>query len=366
MKYIKQLDGVRAIAVILVIVSHWIPKLNILPWGSVGVDIFFVLSGFLISGILLENKKLHDDTGVSNGKIIKNFIIRRTLRIFPVYYLMVLIHFMVADFTGTTVKENILFYLTYTSNILFFKTGELDGIASHFWSLAVEEQFYLFWPWIILLVKERHLIKMIVIFGCVGIMFPLVLGDDSGILTPACFSAFAIGALLSYLNSRGFELTNNQVRIVNYLTIASIVLLSLYPFLKTTVFSVFSVRLPVSVITFWTIRYCLYGNDLIPLNWILSNRVLIFIGKISYSVYVYHTIIPWLWRIGVNSLERGGFNIHSLYFLIPKYLYNDIDLLIKFLLLILISWLSWTLIESPINRLKRRFEYKESKSILTR
>lgn len=357
MKYIKQLDSIRAIAVIFVVISHWIPKLNILPWGEIGVDIFFVLSGFLISTILFENKKLNDDSKVSKGIIVKNFIIRRTLRIFPIYYLMVLVHYLVSDYTATTVKQNIAFYISYTSNILFFRTGNLDGIASHFWSLAAEEQFYLFWPWVILLIKRQHLPFVIFAFILIGIIFPVVIGENSAILTPACFSAFGLGAFLAYIKSEDLEFKGMSFFLLNYLAITSVILLFTYPFLKNSFFQYVTVRLPISIITLWIINYCLYLNDIRFLNFCLNNKSLIFIGKISYGVYIYHTIIPWIWSLAVVSLKELGVNFHSLYFFAPKSLHNEIDLIIKFSLLIGIAWMSWIIIESPINSLKKKFEF---------
>jgi peptidoglycan/LPS O-acetylase OafA/YrhL len=361
MKHIQQLDSIRAIAVILVIISHWIPKLNVLPWGEIGVDIFFVLSGFLITGILLDNKKLHDALKVSQSRIIGNFIVRRTLRIFPIYYLMVFVHYVVADFTGTSVKENILFYLTYTSNILFYRTGHLDGIASHFWSLAVEEQFYLIWPWVILFIKRQYLFKTIWIFVCVGVVFPFLIPGDSDMLTPACFTAFALGALLAYTNgSDKPELETSHAILISSLTLISLVLLAFYPLLKSSLFVNLPIRLPISIITLWLIRYCLYQNNITQLNWVLNSKPLMFIGKISYGIYIYHTIIPWLWGLTLDSLNEVGFDVHQLYVFIPESLYNELDMLLKFFFLICISWLSWIVIEGPINSLKRKFEYNVS------
>ncbi|MFN3667351.1 MAG: acyltransferase family protein, partial [Sediminibacterium sp.] len=295
MKYIGQLDSIRAIAVIMVIISHWIPKLNILPWGEIGVDVFFVLSGFLITGILLENKRLQNEGKLSRTSFVINFIVRRTLRIFPIYYLMIFIHFMVSEYTGTGLKENFIYYVTYTSNILFFKTGDMSGITSHFWSLAVEEQFYLLWPWMILFIRNENLINVMLIFIGIGVLFPLIVPGRSDILTPACFSAFAIGAMLAYIKTQEINLQILNSRILNFLTLVSLIMLLIYPLLKVSISEYFPIRLLVSVISFRLISYCLYENNISLLNSILNNRVLIFIGKISYGIYIYHTIIPWLW-----------------------------------------------------------------------
>lgn len=356
MKHIRQLDSIRAIAVFLVIVSHWIPKLNVLPWGGIGVDIFFVLSGFLITGILLENKKLKTSHGIKNLSIIKNFIIRRTLRIFPIYYLMVIVHYFVAPSTNTTVDQNVAYYLSYTSNILFYNTNSLDGIASHFWSLAVEEQFYLIWPWVILLVDDKHLTKTFFIFLFVGVIFPMVMPGASAQLTPACFSSFALGAWLAYHRVKSPTILEDRMNNwVNYLAYISVLLLCMYPLLKDTLFEIVSIRLFVSLVALWIIKYCVFYNDQPIVNAVLNNKILVFVGKISYGIYIYHTIVPWAWRVGVKKINEMGTDIHNFYIFVPESLYNDIDLIVKLALLIGLSWLSWILVESPINRLKDRF-----------
>src|ERR1700754_2151344 len=153
MRYIKELDSIRAIAVLLVIISHWIPPnipINILPNGPIGVNIFFVLSGFLITWILLENRKKTEELENTRGTVLKNFYIRRILRIFPIYYLVVFVLYIFSESSGTEIRSALPYYLTYTSNFHFFYIDKWDGILSHLWSLAVEEQFYLLWPSIML------------------------------------------------------------------------------------------------------------------------------------------------------------------------------------------------------------------------
>lgn len=102
MKYIKQLDSVRAIALLLVVASHWLfdnPVVIAIQAGRLGVDTFFVLSGFLISSILLRNRAEIEASAGSKAEAIKNFFIRRGLRIFPIYYLTIFILFALVDET---------------------------------------------------------------------------------------------------------------------------------------------------------------------------------------------------------------------------------------------------------------------------
>lgn len=123
MKYIKQLDSIRAIAVILVIISHWLPKtnvLNIIPNGNIGVDIFFVLSGFLITKILFDIRSKAEVLNIPKAILIKNFYVRRTLRIFPIYYLTILVLLLFSKNTGTDIHSAFIYLITYTSNLYFF------------------------------------------------------------------------------------------------------------------------------------------------------------------------------------------------------------------------------------------------------
>jgi peptidoglycan/LPS O-acetylase OafA/YrhL len=356
MKHIKQLDSIRAIAVIMVIVSHWIPKFHILPWGEIGVDIFFVLSGFLISRILFDNKQQNIDSGLSRGHILKNFIIRRTLRIFPVYYFVLFIHYIFASETGTHVQENIEYYLFYSSNILFFISQKLDGIASHFWSLAVEEQFYLFWPWIVLFLSRRALPYVMISFVILGTIIPILFPfPHIGKLTPSCLNAFAMGSLLAYVSYYGVEIKKKWN---TYFVVTCLILVLTLPFHAIFHFEYYPVRLIISILSVGIIKYCLYDNDIKIFNYFLNQRILIFIGKISYGIYLYHTIIPWFWRVLYQWLLGRGIDFHSIYFFVPKFLHNDLDLVVKFFILIFVSWCSWIFFESPINRLKKYFEYK--------
>lgn len=138
MNYKPRLDGLRCVAIMMVIIGHFLYFLTGTNGGIFGVNLFFVLSGFLITSILLS------DISVTFGKAYKKFIIRRALRIFPVYYLIILF-FLAISAQG--IKEDWPYLLTYTYN--FHVSGLTDWehhLYSPYWSLSVEEQFYLFFP----------------------------------------------------------------------------------------------------------------------------------------------------------------------------------------------------------------------------
>ena len=144
-----QLDGLRAVAVAAVAYSHWLPDWQFgLPFGA-GVHLFFVLSGFLITRILLALRQAPD-----RGAAIARFYARRALRLFPAFYLVLGLAW-IADVP--LVRDTWAWHAAYLSNVRIASEAQWLGHVSHFWSLAVEEQFYLLWPWLLLATPARWL-----------------------------------------------------------------------------------------------------------------------------------------------------------------------------------------------------------------
>lgn len=147
------MDGLRGIAILLVILYHNFNFIEYFNYGWLGVDLFFVLSGFLITDILLRT--------LQEPHYFRNFYVRRVLRIFPLYYLVLVFFILVLPlFNNTPVNTSYYtrhqaWFWTYLQNWLFILHPEGDTRALfHFWSLAVEEQFYLIWPLLIFLIKK--------------------------------------------------------------------------------------------------------------------------------------------------------------------------------------------------------------------
>lgn len=189
----------------LVMISHWVPPnyfINKIPNGGLGVDIFFVLSGFLITWILLGNRKKAELENSGKGSVIRTFYFRRTIRIFPIYYLVVLALIVLQKYTDSSIGSSYGYYLTYTTNFYMFSLGKWEGIGivSHLWSLAVEEQFYLLWPALMLFVPRKYLLHVIYIFIGIGVLSQVLLVNHTmgPIMTSTCFQAFGVGALLAW------------------------------------------------------------------------------------------------------------------------------------------------------------------------
>lgn len=358
MKYIKQLDAVRAIAILLVIIYHWIPSssfINRLPNGALGVDIFFVLSGFLITAILFSNRVIAETSGQSNASILKNFYFRRTLRIFPIYYITVFLLFIFQAKTLIDIRSSFIYYVTYTQNFYFFKLQDWPGSLSHLWSLAVEEQFYLLWPFAVLFINRKYLLHLIIVFILIGVvsqclMHKLVLGS---VLPFACFDAFGLGALLAWVMRFGKAQSERFFKWLTFFAAVSLLLfiILLIPQVSQHIF--IPQRTLHSVMALWLITYIVtrHESNNMAGGFVFNNRILIFLGKISYGMYLYHNFVPTV----INS------KILDIYMnpLLPGWLYKqhwgELYLFENIVLLILISWLSYILIERPFLKLKDRF-----------
>lgn len=358
MKYIKQLDGLRAIAVILVIFGHSALHasngfIHRFPKGTLGVNIFFVLSGFLITWILLESKEEIISKNGNKLSLIKNFVLRRSLRIFPIYYITISAIFIWDRFNWMGLGDHAINYYTYTSNILYFVTNEWDGPLSHLWTLAVEEQFYLVWPWVVLFVNRKTLLWLIPVFIAIGTFSGYFLPDAAfaSVLTTSCLDAFGLGALLSWVVVYQPDWGDKFIKYSGMASAIAFGVMLIYLLgINENVFSYVNRRTLHSIISVWVIAVIVLGTLPKPVNAILSNNVLVFIGKISYGIYLFHNLLPFV-------IERvfGG----DAFDFAPELWRNEVEFLIEVSVLILIAWLSWTFIESPINKLKRYFKYTE-------
>lgn len=345
----KKLDALRGISILLVICGHWM-ALHTLRLAHIGVEIFFVLSGFLITLILLRNKHLdHSVPEQKVGTVLKKFYIRRFLRIFPVYYLVLVLCYLFS-FPNDTIQSHFTWDILYLNNVYAWYYNLKVPNFIHLWSLSVEEQFYLIWPWLILLTPFRYLKHILLSTVAIGIGFRffyfsplsgLSVSHPIGlVLLPSCLDLFACGGLLAYFHQYlpdKVKALSNKTWVLFFAGIAVMalcILLGEEHILFYTFFRVGSSMATVSVIV-----ACLYTSTSIT-DFVFNNRVLIFLGKISYGVYLYHLLIPDTAFVNLYSMLAGTE---------PRF---ALKLIARFSLLIFISSASWYLFERPINNLK--------------
>ena len=198
MQYKPQLDGLRTLAVSGVIAHHlwphaWWGAGWLTRWGALGVPLFFVLSGYLITTLLLGARDRSLDSGGARAGIWWRFGVRRVLRLFPAYYLVILVA-LALGVRG--IVDLWPWHLTYTSNIWTAHTGKSMYAATHFWSLGVEEQFYLMWPIIVLFCPVN---KMGWVIGSIMAIGPLFRGwwDGPDVLLLSRLDQLGGGAMLA-------------------------------------------------------------------------------------------------------------------------------------------------------------------------
>ena len=361
--HIKQLDGIRAIAVLLVIVSHWLPGgiAGRFGFGAIGVDIFFVLSGFLITRILIVERLKFSTAPSTNSRLksIKNFMVRRSLRIFPIYYLLLILLVFCAKQFPNPVAQDWGWYFFYLQNILFYIKQEWPGgKLSHLWSLAVEEQFYLFWPWLILFVSQKWILKLMVFSFLIGIALVYYLptlnrGSMAEVLTPTCMQAFASGGILAYFHiERGSEFHQLKYHfLIPGLISFAYLIMGLNGFLPLLV----DLRTIISIFMVGLIATILINPNFFISSKILGNPALVFLGRISYGIYLFHNFIPVLMNAFLHKLEKDNSGFANLTY--KKHLFDQGVLFygICFCLLFFITIFSFYFFEQPVNKLKRYF-----------
>ncbi len=343
-----QLDGLRAFAVLGVMWSHWAPtrwQFGI-PWGT-GVQLFFVLSGFLITGILLDNRPADAASSRERLQVWRRFYIRRTLRIFPLYYLVLALALIIG--LGA-IRHTWPWHVLYMSDFYFFLGNPQDSYA-HFWSLAVEEQFYLVWPFLILLLPVRLLrrciIPMIILAPLSRYLLAEIGYDDYVIrlLPTSCLDALGTGALLAWTQRYAKDFYWNSRRVAMtclLLGLPTFVLAGAYQLTGHSVYWIKSLgHTGMDLFYGWVVVTAAVGFQ----GWmrrVLQSRTLVYLGKISYGIYVFHFFAPAL----ITGLPFEG---TSAGYMLRIAVYTTLT--------VLLAAASWRFYEGPLNRLKSRVPY---------
>jgi peptidoglycan/LPS O-acetylase OafA/YrhL len=201
---VKGLDGLRALAVVLVFLSHK-AHVEAIDAGKIGVWLFFLISGYLIIGELHRNRLRIEQHGARTSALLYVFFMKRTLRILPVYYLLlVALAIAHASFYQRDVDLGLAWHFVFLSNYWIGVVHDgWPGTVSHFWSLAVEQQFYLVAPFTLLFVRaSRHLALCAVVIGAAALAH-LTLYEEGAIapliyaFSPWNFAMLALGGLLA-------------------------------------------------------------------------------------------------------------------------------------------------------------------------
>jgi len=359
-RHIPALDGIRGIAVLLVIAFHCrsiLPArgsvyllLRVLDLGWSGVDLFFVLSGFLITGILLDTRHI--------PTYFRTFYARRVLRIFPLYFvylflILVVVRFAAIWISGSDYWSSVhpWWYLTYLSN---WQPGHgvKDKFLEHLWSLSIEEQFYCIWPTVIWIVRPRRLVWWCAPLLVLAPVFRWLVGmqaDAAYRLTSCRMDTLMMGAIVA-VGIREFRETCG--RVVGYvLPAASLGFLAVVVSLRDGFWndsrmSVFGASLIAMVYACMVFAgaTCEAG----PLARLLTAPLLRTCGKYSYAMYIVHLIVFQSLQPAVASLIGGRVS--------PFFLYAVFFSLVTGITLGA-AWISWRAVEQPFLRLKRLFPY---------
>ena len=366
-RHIPALDGVRGIAILMVLFGHFTPRNSagnslffrffqeLLHNGWMGVDLFFVLSGFLITGILLRAR--------SSPRYFRSFYARRALRIFPIYYLvlggMVVCYlFLPKSHDLRHVLASWPWYWFYATNYLVALRGSWDPVSTsnldlgYLWSLAVEEHFYLVWPTIVLICPDRVLIRV-----CLSIMvlalalrwYAAWIGHDLVYLyvaTHCRMDSLATGALLATLlrsTSPGDLLRRYRwiaaASSLGVVLVAALQHENLRKLLTIVEYSVIAVAFASFI--------CLSLAGGVVGRWV-SSRPLTFFGVYSYGLYIYHGLFAERLSEFFSARKLSFGTGHIWLGVLPHY-----AVCIGIPLLVAIS--SYQLIEKRFLRLKRFF-----------
>jgi peptidoglycan/LPS O-acetylase OafA/YrhL len=358
--YFSGLNGLRAICAFSVVFSHISIRLDVfnlpsifqnqslknenigLDLASFGVTIFFVISGFLINFLLLKEK---DKKEIN----IKKFYYRRILRIWPLYYLYFALATVSILVQGSNFQiDSFFYYVFYAANIPFILGATLPYLA-HFWSLGVEEQFYLFWPWI---VKKTKNLKEVVLWSILflfALKFCLYFYDATNFwyqfMRVSRFDCILIGVYGSILykeNSKSLiQLLDNKFAQIVAWTTLIIITFNQFNISEVVNHEIVSL-VALTIITGQINR----KNRIINLELSVFN----FFGKLSYGIYVIHPIIIGLLsKLPISDQLPIPFKYLLVYLLV-------------YVISIVLSYLSYRYFEAYFMRQKMKFVVVESKS----
>ncbi|MGB6220852.1 acyltransferase family protein [Haloferula sp.] len=344
-----QLDGWRAVGVLGVIWLHWAPREWCGPFPfEIGLYFFLTLTGFLITRILLKNRRIGEDSGqLWKWSSFRTFQSRRALRILIPCYLAML--FAIAA-QAPDINQHPWWYFTQLSNFHIALLPQYPSGTAHYWTLAIQQQFYLLWPIFVFLIPRKWLGAFFI--TCIAIApisravlenhFPSV--HHPGAITTSALDYLGAGALLALLFDNGIQPGNRRINIAAWICFLPYAILYCLSeaghhipglaHLQQTFLSIAIVGL---------ISATLHGLPGI-LGKFLETPAMQYIGKISYGLYLFHATVPMALGWVLPFLWNGG----------DSQLMLDLRILVFALASWAIAWLCWRYVEVPLAKIKQR------------